>query len=76
MPLPDPTTSGRAIGAILHVTHMVVKWYGRSRAVAKDDHPDDIWKSEIEWNIMEDEVVSGSIWVSKLSPAHLCWAKI
>ncbi|KAF9513576.1 hypothetical protein BS47DRAFT_1329438 [Hydnum rufescens UP504] len=64
VPLPHPTTSGRAIGGVLHVTHMMVKWYGRSHALGNDNHPDDIWKSEVDWHLADDEVAPGSIWTS------------
>lgn len=50
----------------MHLTHMTAKWIGRSNAVPKDD-PDDIWKSEVEWNDVDDASKSGWSWVSAIS---------
>jgi len=66
LPLPQPTTSGRVIGGLLHLIHVLVKWYGRSRAVEKED-PDDLWKSEVDWDAIGDDVPKGWSWITPFS---------
>ncbi|KAF8338112.1 uncharacterized protein EI90DRAFT_3041680 [Cantharellus anzutake] len=67
VPLPRPTTSGSAIGGLLHFIHILVKWYGRSRAVVREEDPLDLWKSEVDWNFDEEKVPKGWSWVTPFS---------
>jgi hypothetical protein len=53
VPLPPSKLTGQLAGAVLHLTHMVIKWMDRSGAVSKDSR-EDIWKSEIDWEVPED----------------------
>ncbi len=62
LPLPHPTTLGRVIGGLLHFIHILVKWYGRSRAVERED-PDDLWKSEVDWDVIGDDRPKAWSWV-------------
>lgn len=63
IPLPPPKTTGQLIGGLMHLTHMTVKWFGRSHAVAKED-PDDAWKSEVDWTIGDEGGKPGWSWVN------------
>jgi hypothetical protein len=63
LPLPPPKETGQILGALMHCTHMCVKWAGRSQAVPKDD-PDDIWKSEVDWSVIDEGQSRQWSWVS------------
>lgn len=63
LPLPPPKETGQILGALMHLTHLCAKWAGRSQAVPKDD-PDDIWKSEVDWSVIDEGQSRQWSWVS------------